>query len=341
MSEPGIVSVLWIQTVTRFLDALGADPTPLLSRFGLSLESVERSDEWVPFATFVELQELAAEALDDPLFGLRMGLSYEPNYGGPLGYSMMHAATVRRSLEMVIRYQAMHLRGATLRLNEAEDTAVFSYHVEDDSLSPRYQDSLAAIATGVRMIQCLGFPRWTPAQIFMEHEPRECDSVLPELLGARISFSQPRNALVFEQHILDQPVHGADPGLGSVLERHLELLSRRPPRMSVGEDTLVSKVREAVAAELYDGEPGLEHVARSLAMSGRTLQRELRKRSTAFRELVEDLRRDLALEYMGEPDTAVTQIAFMLGYSELSAFDRAFRRWTGTSPQAHRRRLLS
>lgn len=337
MGEQPIVSTLWLRTVAQFLEDNGTDPTPLLRQFDLTDEHLLDCDEWHPLATFIGMQEEAAALTGDPHFGMRMGLSYEPRQTGPLGYSMMHARTVRDSLRLVVRYQSMHLRGTALHLHDDADPARLTYRVEDPTLRPRVQDALAAVATGIKMVRCLGPQEWSPPRIWFEHEARDSDGVLTELLGTKVEHGRPMNALFVEQSVLDSAVHGADEGLGSVLERHLELLARRPPKLAAKADTLVARVQKVVAAQIHDGEPSLEGAAKALGTSSRTLQRELRKRSTAFRELVEELRRDLALEYMRETDTAITQVAFMLGYSELSAFDRAFRRWTGISPKAHRR----
>lgn len=340
MGEQPIVSTLWLRTVAQFLEDSGTDPTPALARFDLTDEHLLECDEWHPLATFIGMQEEAAALTGDPHFGVKMGLAYEPHQTGPLGYSMMHARTVRESLGLLVRYQSMHLRGTTLRMSEDGDPARMTYRVEDAALRPRVQDALAAVATGIKMVRCLGLPDWSPPRVWLEHEARDADDVLATLLGTKVDFGRPMNAMFVERHVLDSAVVGADEGLGSVLERHLELLARRPPRLATKTDTLVARVQKVVAAQIHDGEPSLDRTAKTLGTSSRTLQRELRKRSTAFRELVEELRRDLALEYMRESDIAITQIAFMLGYSELSAFDRAFRRWTGSSPNAHRRQAF-
>lgn len=339
MNQDAIISMLWMQAVVHYLDKRGPYTESLLQEFGLTREQVQRADEWAPVTTFVGLQERAAEVCDDPYFGVRSGLYFDLRHVGPLGYAMLNAKTVRDSLNMFVRYQAAHYLGATLGLDDRPNGTWLCYHIADAAIQPRSQDAEAAAACGVRMVQGLGLPDWAPVRILFEHAPRPGGEDLERFFRAPVEFGQTTNAVVVDSETMGVPVRGSDAKLGSILERHLALLGRRPPKVSEGDDVLARRVREAIARDLDDGEPALESVARSLAMSGRTLQRELRKRSTAFRQLVEDVRHDLALEYMHEPDTAITQIAFMLGYSELSAFDRAFRRWTGTSPRSHRRQL--
>jgi AraC-like DNA-binding protein len=110
-----------------------------------------------------------------------------------------------------------------------------------------------------------------------------------------------------------------------------ELLERVPESTSFG-----ARVRQLVAKELSTSPPDATAVARKLRMSRRTLQRLLRVEGTTFTELVDALRCDLATRYLREPAVAIAEVAFLLGFSEASAFHRAFRRWQGTTPAAYR-----
>jgi AraC-like DNA-binding protein len=135
---------------------------------------------------------------------------------------------------------------------------------------------------------------------------------------------------------LEHPVPQADRRLLPIVQRHLEerLASARDDE----EDWLTS-VRERIALEVCDGPPSIETVAARLALGVRTLQRRLGERGIVFKRMVDDVRRDLALRYLADGKSDLTEIAFLVGYSELSAFDRAFRRWTGSTPKQYQRQL--
>ena len=123
-----------------------------------------------------------------------------------------------------------------------------------------------------------------------------------------------------------------DSGLASVLERHaLERLES----LEIAADPM-TPVRVAVREQLTDGPPKLDAVAKAVAMSGRTLQRRLREAGTSFQDLVDEERRSAARAYLGDRHLAVAEIAYLLGYSEASAFVRAFKRWTGMTPKQFR-----
>ena len=145
------------------------------------------------------------------------------------------------------------------------------------------------------------------------------------------------NALIFEQDVLDFEIETADSRLLNILEGFLEEeLSRRRANPD-----LIQRVRRWVLDALSSGVPGIAEVAQTAGLSVRTLQRRLGEQGTTYNKLVDDLRYDLSLQYLEASNVSVSEIAFLLGYSEASAFDRAFRRRTGVSPMEFRRRLHS
>ena len=141
------------------------------------------------------------------------------------------------------------------------------------------------------------------------------------------------NQYFIESAALALPIVKADPGLCAVLDRHAEGLIAKYSR----NDTLVEQVRTMIKDELSGGNASVERIADSLSMSGRTLQRKLREHGTSHQELLDQMRRDLALRYLQEPEMAICEVAYLLGFSESSALHRAFKRWTGKTPKEFRR----
>ena len=150
--------------------------------------------------------------------------------------------------------------------------------------------------------------------------------------SAPLLFGRPGNALVLAPHVLELPLLGGNPGLGAVLERQM---NDRLAELPSGE-TLVERVKRLIAAELGGGEPTAEVVARKMRATPRTLHRWLRAEGTSYREILEGLRRELALRYLSEDNLAIGEAAFLLGFSEASAFHRSFKRWTGKTPAQYR-----
>jgi AraC-like DNA-binding protein len=149
-----------------------------------------------------------------------------------------------------------------------------------------------------------------------------------------VSFGQSQNALVMPAASLDLPMIKSDPALKTMLERVAgDMLQRLPSA-----DTLTSHIRRLLAAELRGGDPRIEYLAKKLHTTPRTLRRRLEEIGTTHREILEELRKELALKYLGERAIGPTEVAFLLGYSNASAFHKAFKRWTGVSASEFRRR---
>jgi AraC-like DNA-binding protein len=137
--------------------------------------------------------------------------------------------------------------------------------------------------------------------------------------------------------LIDRAVPAADPQLYQIMKQYLDQILSAMPR----EDGLLGSIRKAIAESMCDGDPTLARVAKRMATGPRTLQRRLKDYGSDFKKLVEDTRRRLSLTYLRDHNNSLTEVAFLLGYSELSAFNRAFKRWTGSTPLDYRRRLVS
>jgi AraC-like DNA-binding protein len=151
-----------------------------------------------------------------------------------------------------------------------------------------------------------------------------------------LHFAGEMNAMVLRRDLLDTPLVRADPRLCVILDRQVrETLERLPKTTDLSE-----RVRQIVAEKLTAGEPKIGEIARGLGMSARTLQRQLDRDGTKFRELIDALRRELAVSHLKEKEIPIAEVAFLLGFSEASAFHRAFKRWSGQTPAEFRQSLI-
>jgi AraC-like DNA-binding protein len=317
--------------------ASGGAAARVLARVGLSADDLVDPDRLLDLAQVVGLFEAAAAETGDDCFGLHLGTTYDFASVGALAYAVLNAPTVDVAVENLARYGRTFVPGGAITLEREGAQVAVRYALDvADPESCRQHAEGAAVVT-VRLLRRLIGADWRPRQVEFGHaEPRDTREHA-RLLEAPLRFRRPiALAVVFDAAVLPRPIGGADRRLLPIVERHLaELLA------STGTPGWLAEVRNAIAETLCDGAPTIRTVARRLGTSVRTLQRRLGEHDTVFSSLVDDVRREIALRYLADGKADLTEIAFLTGYSELSAFGRAFRRWTGSTPLAERKRLLA
>jgi AraC-like DNA-binding protein len=162
------------------------------------------------------------------------------------------------------------------------------------------------------------------------------DTEHKRVFGATVRFSQPSAHLELDRALLDLRIQGVDPNLAAVLDRYAQQRLAELPRVVDLVDELRQRIRQALRGTV----PDAATLARQMGMSTRTLSRRLHEHGLTYQEVVDEARRELALRHLLNKDLKVLEVAFLLGFSEVSTFYRAFRRWTGTTPAAYRREAL-
>jgi AraC-like DNA-binding protein len=184
------------------------------------------------------------------------------------------------------------------------------------------------------LARCFG-PGWTPEEIHFEHFRGAAKGVHETLLNAPVYFAQNTNSILFRRHALSRPRPQANPLLIPALEAELRQRAAR-----ARPDDLAGQVAAQIRAGFLSGNAGIEAIAAGLGLSRASLYRRLAAAGLDFSALTQSVRQDLAMMYVRGSRTPFTEIAALLGYAELSAFSRAFKRWTGSSPAACRAAAL-
>jgi AraC-like DNA-binding protein len=169
--------------------------------------------------------------------------------------------------------------------------------------------------------------------LFTHAQPERIEEYERTFGPGRLRFGAPFNGFSFDRRALELPLQGSDPKLNDLLRKHAELLLAELPKAQ----SLTEKVRDMIAQQLSGGNPNAERIAHELHISPRTLGRKLEHEGTTFKELLSDMRRRAAIRYVGGHDLGLSEIAFLLGFSQTAAFHRAFKRWTGQTPLEYRR----
>jgi AraC-like DNA-binding protein len=327
-----------LSAATGLIEAIeeaGGDPDQVLRSVGLERSVFASPDGFVACADFTRILEEAARTTGDDCFGLHFGAAYDPKDLGPLTYVALNSPTIADGFTNIGRYLRVHNEAAHVSLGTEGRLAYVRHRLVHLPIETHRQHNECSVTVGLNMLRLMVGSRWAPLEVQFAHEAPRQTSEHGRIFGAPVSFGCAVNAFVVERAFLERQIPAADERLYPVLQRYLDGVLKEMPR----EDALLASVRSIVGESIRDGAPTLTRVARKVAMAPRTLQRRLREHGVDFKALVDDTRRRFALSYLRDPKNTFTDIAYLLGYSEVSAFNRAFKRWTGSTPSDYRRKI--
>ena len=281
------------------------------------------------------LWELAAERSRNPAIGLAQYHVAKPASFDVVGYTMMSCANLLAAFERLVRYLLILSDALTMILSQQGDRyrVTFELHGGERPV-PRQRIEFI-------LVQVITFCRWIsgreihPLLIELAYPEPADPGLYRKAFGCPISFSAPRNALVFALADLTMPLPTSNPSLAELHERFAGEYLRHFDHAKVS-----YRAREVIIRRLPDGEPRRDQVASELCMSERTLQRRLEEESTSFVQLLDDTRRELAEQYLGRLHLSLAQAAYLLGFADQSSFFRACKRWFELSPGQYRNQLI-
>ena len=322
------INAAWAKKVAELLEARGRPSKLILREIGLDPKKVEKPESRIPFAKHVALLEAAATHLDDPCFGLHFGSGVDPLDAGLLGYVAASSATLGATFRNLIAFHRVFTDGLRTRLEIEDQLAVMTIDVLDPDTRKRQQVQEFAAALLVNVSRFVTSRRLTPEWVEFSHNRLGDHGAFEKYFGAPVHFGRRRTAVVLNRQLLDFPCKTADARLLGVLKGYCqEILAQRSQ-----EKDFKSDVEHLIATLLPSAAATCQRVAGELGMSERTMARRLAELGTSFGQILDRIRRELACRYLEGPDARTSQVAYLLGYSEPSAFKHAFRRWTGTSP---------
>lgn len=287
-----------------------------------------------PFITYSSLTALvgrASEVLGITDLGLRVARVQSLEMMGPIAVLARNADTVEAGLLGVIKY--LHTYSPAIRADmfTTGRTSTFTFTITLARLS--YRAHLHELALGVilGMFEMLAGRRFRPERVTFQHRRMSDTDVYLDYFGAPTSFGEEFNSLTFPTSVLRQRIEGGDDQAHALAQRFLGGQHRH---LDIDEH-----VHELVEKLIPLGRADLSTVAGALMTHPRTLQRRLRELGTSFEQLVDDSRRETAIDLLPRVDLSVAEIAQQLGYSEQSTFTRSCKRWFGCTPKAQRAAL--
>ena len=326
-AEPGVV-VGEIGRIARFIER-----PDLPATLGLTREQLEDPDVRVPIGLWYDFMEAATTASGDAFLGLHFGLHFYRHYrenAGAMGLLVISSDTVRIAIERMARYQRYWNEAERYELAENERELVVRYAPWGPARPAHVQLAEKTVAQIVRFVRTV-VPGAAPLAIRFPHERRPGSEELAQHLGVEPRFGQAVTEIVLGAPVLEARLPTADAALFRVLDRTLADRIRAVTAASAYAD----RTRKTIADYLHREQLTIDLVAKVLNTSERTLQRRLTDEKTSFRDLVDEVRRSRALALL-DSGASVGELVPLLGFVEETAFYRAFRRWTGATPETWR-----
>lgn len=319
------VGILW-----RVIETCGLDPESFFRNEGLELTWPIEPGTRLPYAQIDAIRAHAAAASGDAAFGLRTARCAHPSQLGALGYAVLASSTLREAFERMRRYVRVLNDQGHIELEEQGGALTLSLSVAQDSLNEAVRDDaqMAYLVTLCRMNAGVGFD---PLRVAFRHAPPEEPRPYEELFRCPLRFGQAHNALSVSVADADRPLPSGNPVLAEMNER---IVVQRLARLD--RDNIPGRVRGAIMEQLPSGNVSDESIADALHMTARTLHRRLKEDGESFRSVLKAVRQDLAEQYIADDSLTLTEITFLLGFSEMSSFSRAYKNWTGVSPSEAR-----
>jgi AraC-like DNA-binding protein len=314
------------------LEEAGIEAQPLLTKAGLTAAQIKDPSVRINVQHQITFLNLAAKALRDDLLGFHLAQQLDLREIGLLYYVLASSESLGEALRRTARYSSVVNEGVSLSLLEGRDVAMTFDYVGVARHLDRHQIEFWMTVV-IRLCRQLVGLRLAPLRVRLTHRSNSNISEFAALLGEDIEFGAKVDEVAFAASAKDMLVVSADPYLNDLLNAIFEeALARRPKNRA----SFQVVVENAIAPLLPHGKARAAEIARRLGMSQRTFSRRLSLEGLTFSETLENVRRNLVEQYLTDQGLSISQIAWLLGYQEVSAFTHAFKRWTGKTPKAAR-----
>ena len=328
----GVVTSLFVHKVAAQIDP-SLDRSALMESVGVDPGAPVDPALMVSDTDYYDFLERIAR--DDPRtldLPLRVGASMRCDEYGALGLAWKSAPDLRGCYDRIERYARVLTSVSSYEVRAAEEGAYLLLHRDGERRLGLRLSNEATIASAAAISQQVSTGTFQPLSVYFKHDSPGTSEAHERHFGCPVHFGSGMDALLVSHETLEQPNRLGDESIARFFDTHLEQeLSKLGD-----EEMLDQRVRIQVSRVLSEGVPKISDIASRLGMSGRTLQRRLSDRGLSFQSLVDEARRQLAERLLRQTHYPLAEVAFLTGFSDQSAFQRAFKRWAGQTPRSFR-----
>lgn len=310
----------------RLIESYHLDPEPIFRKVQLDPDLMNNIYARIPYAGIEALWQEMTHVIDDPAIGLKLADFWHPSSSGPLGYAWLASSSLRTAFERVIRFLRVFTDGMSCRIEENDETFEFIHSFHKNSLNiPCHADAILVTLTLLCRINY--GTDLNPQSVKFTHSAPVNTGDYYAYFRCPVEFDANTNRLAFTVETVDKRLVCSQPQLAELNDQvMIKYLA------NLDQNNIVEKVKAIIIEQLPSGKINDRYVADSLYLTPRTLQRKLAAQGTSFKTLLNDVRKSLADQYIKDNHLSINEISFLLGFSEISSFSRAFKRWNGAAP---------
>jgi AraC-like DNA-binding protein len=326
-----LASTASLMGYSELVSELGGEPEKFAVMAGLDAAVLSDFDRMISGDVLSLLYDISARELSCPCFCLLLSQRQGISVLGPVGLMMRKSLTFHDAYKALEKYIHLRSEAGTFSLEIKYEIAIIKYipHINGEDHCRQISD--LSLGIGCSLIRLYFGKNWSPRAVYFQHQAPPDLAPYNMLFHAPISFAQEFNGLVFDANLLNCTIGTFEPEIKQFLGSYLDELERSRKQ------DLVNQVSVLIRDLLPKGACSLKNTAQLMGLKERALQRRLNKEGTSFQQILDQVRQQMAKEFLSSPNTNLTNLAQVLGYADLSTFSKAFKLWFGTSPSRYKR----
>lgn len=331
MEKLGFVSIRFLESLLEVCRKFNVDIYELEKASDVPLQE-RNEDATINSDEYCTLLATAADLCNDPDIGLQIGETIKPGHFGVLGYACMTAKNLGEALTRALNYQTLVADICLYSLAFDNDNVILTIDFPYSTEPNKHLES-ENLASSISFAKWICGDNTPPTKILLQQDPPQNIDLYASAFDCELIFQADKTQVIFSKSLLNITLPQADHAMHAMMEKRAEELLLKANESQ----SLSNRVMFILSEILQDGEPSLEKLAKAMELNVRTLQRQLKTENISYQNLLEQVRKNLALVYINQPELSLIDIAFLLGFSEQSSFQRAFKRWTGETPGKYKK----
>lgn len=334
MSATSTILTSWALLVWKVLQTRGLDSHSIFKQAELDPSKLGDGNARYSLINMKLLWEISLQESGDPCFGVEVGKSWAPTTFHALGFAWFASHSLKEALQRLTRYSRIVNNSLSARLEEHGTNLHLFFNTSDDEKLFHYAARDAALVSLITMCRMLCGENFSPVEIHVTRKRSLCSDQLELFAGVPIQYEMENNLTLYDRMFAEKRLASGNSELARVNE---EVVVKY--LTSIDRGSTVMRVKASLIELMPSGQISEDTVASGLNMSQRTLQRKLSDEQTSFSAIYKSIRQEMASTYIKDSHMSMTEISYLLGFSEQANFTRAYRRWYGTSPSAARQTI--